>query len=192
MRIPGRRDRSQACVRPRQAAPVRQSAPAGLRRAVGSGLPRRGEPPKAAAAIIGNVNFAQYALPAALLLLAGCSKNIQTNEAVKAGVIKHLAQNSGLNLASMDIEVTAVTFRDNEADATVGFKPKGSGAASGMSMRYTLERKGGEWVVKKKTDSGMGHGMAMPGAGSAAPPAGAMPPGHPPVGGPAATPERKQ
>lgn len=127
--------------------------------------------------------------------MAGCSKNIQTNDAVKSAVVKHLTQNSGLNLSAMDIEVTAVTFKDNEAEATVGFKPKGGGAASGMSMRYTLEKKGSEWVVKKKADSGMGHGMSMPGGmpsdathggaapGGAAAPAGAMPADHPPVGG---------
>jgi len=127
------------------------------------------------------VTSARWIFPVALALLAGCSKNIQTNEAVRAGVIKHLSQNSGLNLASMDIEVTSVTFRDNEADAVVGFKPKGAGAASGMSMRYTLERQGNEWVVKKKADSGMGHGM-MPPQGEAPPQEGGLPPGHPPVG----------
>jgi len=119
-------------------------------------------------------------LPVALALLAGCSKNIQTNEAVKAAVVKHLSQNSSLSLGSMDVEVTSVTFKDNEADATVGFKPKGAGAASGMSMRYSLEKKNGEWVVKKKADSGMGHGKAMPGT-APAPPAGAMPSDHPPI-----------
>lgn len=132
---------------------------------------------------------ARWIVPLALALLAGCSKNIQTNEAVRAGVIKHLSQNSGLNLAQMDIEVTSVTFRDNEADAVVGFKPKGAGAASGMSMRYTLERQGNEWVVKKKAGSGMGHGMTPP---AAEPPSGEgnLPPGHPPTGGAGA--ERKQ
>ncbi|GIU78121.1 MAG: hypothetical protein KatS3mg005_1359 [Bryobacteraceae bacterium] len=136
-----------------------------------------------------NVTPARWIVSLALALLAGCSKNIQTNEAVRAGVIKHLSQNSGLNLSQMDIEVTSVTFRDNEADAVVGFKPKGGGAASGMSMRYTLERQGNEWVVKKKADSGMGHGMMPP---SGEPPAGEgqLPPGHPPVSGEGA--ERKQ
>lgn len=126
--------------------------------------------------------------------MAGCSKNIQTNDAVKAGVVKHLTQNSGLNLSAMDIEVTAVTFKDNEAEATVGFKPKGGGAASGMSMKYSLEKKGSEWVVKKKADSGMGHGMTAPqgampsdaahgmGAGAASAPATQMPADHPPMG----------
>lgn len=131
----------------------------------------------------------RWIVPLALALLAGCSKNIQTNEAVRAGVIKHLSQNSGLNLAQMDIEVTSVTFRDNEADAVVGFKPKGAGAASGMSMRYTLEKQGNEWVVKKKADSGMGHGMTPPAAQPSAG-EGGLPPGHPPTGGAGA--ERKQ
>lgn len=136
------------------------------------------------------VTPAKWIVPLALALLAGCSKNIQTNEAVRAGVIKHLSKNSGLNLAQMDIEVTSVTFRDNEADAVVGFKPKGAGA-SGMSMRYTLERQGNEWVVKKKADSGMGHGMMPP---SSQPPAaeGGLPPGHPPMGGQSTPAERKQ
>lgn len=145
-------------------------------------------------------------LPVALVVMAGCSKNIQTNDAVKAGVVKHLTQNSGLNMSAMDIEVTAVTFKDNEAEATVGFKPKGGGAASGMSMRYTLEKKGSEWVVKKKADSGMGHGMAVPsgmpggmpggmpadaahGGAAAAKPE--MPADHPPMGmGKAAEPKK--
>lgn len=136
-----------------------------------------------------SVTPARWIVPLALALLAGCSKNIQTNEAVREGVIKHLSQNSGLNLSQMDIEVTSVTFRDNEADAVVGFKPKGAGAASGMSMRYTLERKGNEWVVKKKADSGMGHGM-MPPSGEPSAGQGELPPGHPPVSGEGA--ERKQ
>lgn len=136
-----------------------------------------------------NVTPSRWIVPLALALLAGCSKNIQTNEAVREGVIKHLSQNSGLNLSQMDIEVTSVTFRDNEADAVVGFKPKGAGAASGMSMRYTLERQGNEWVVRKKADSGMGHGM-MPPSGEPSAGQGDLPPGHPPVSGEGA--ERKQ
>jgi hypothetical protein len=122
-------------------------------------------------------------------MLAGCSKNIQTNEAVKQGIVNHLSGNKGLQMSSMDMEVTAVTFKDNLAEATVSFKPKGGAAASGMQMRYTLEKKGDAWVVQKKADSGAGHGATMPSTmpGMGAPsPAGeapaAMPPGHPPAG----------
>lgn len=146
---------------------------------------------RVAASIITDVTSARWIVPVALALLSGCTKNIQTNEAVRAGVIKHLAQNSGLNLTQMDVEVTSVTFRDNEADAVVGFKPRGAGAASGMSMRYTLERQGNEWVVKKKADSGMGHGM-MPPPDSSPTGQGQLPSGHPPVGAPGAGAESKK
>lgn len=118
-------------------------------------------------------------LAAAFLCLAGCQKNIQTNEAVRDGVIKHLSQNQNLSIASMDVEVASVTFKDNEAEAAVSFKPKGGDPSAGMTMRYTLERKGNEWVVKKKADSGMGHGAAPP---SGAPQSMDLPPDHPPMG----------
>lgn len=135
-----------------------------------------------------HARFASFLLlPAFLLFLGGCKKNIQSNEAVKKGVIEHLSKNSGLQISGMDIEVSSVTYRDNEADALMSFKPKGGDAASGMQMRYTLERKGNEWVVKSKADSGMGHGGAMPPAGAA----GEMPPGHPPTGSGAAPDTKK-
>lgn len=134
-----------------------------------------------------SVKILRLLLPALVLIVAtGCQKNIQTNEAVRKGVIEHLSKNKNLQVDSMDIEVASVTFRDKEADVTVSFKPKGGAAESGMQMRYTLERKGNEWVVQKKADSGAGHGMGMPGAageGMGAAPGGAqMPPNHPPMG----------
>ncbi len=80
----------------------------------------------------------------------------------------------------MQVDVASVTFRDNEADAVVSFKPKGSADPSNtMQMRYTLERKGGDWVVKSRGGSG---GSPHGGMGGAAPaPGGEMPSGHPPV-----------
>lgn len=82
----------------------------------------------------------------------------------------------------MQVEIASVSFRQNEADAVVSFRPKGStDASTGMQMQYTLEKKGGRWVVKGKRESG----MSPHGAGGAMPPAsqgGAMPPGHPPAG----------
>lgn len=136
------------------------------------------------------VKYLRLLIPAALILVtAGCQKNIQTNDAVRKGVIEHLANNKGLNVDSMDIEITSVSFRDTEADATVSFKPKGGDAAAGMSMKYTLERKGNDWVVKKNPSAGGGHGAAMPGmgggmgSGMGTGTGGAeMPPNHPPTG----------
>lgn len=129
------------------------------------------------AAIIGIVKTGRALLTVSLLGLLACAKNIQTNDAVRKGVVEHLSKNSSLSLAAMDIEVQQVTFRDNEADATIAFKPKNMPGDQGMSMRYTLERKGNEWVVKAKADSGAGH-ATMP----SSPEGMKLPPGHPPAG----------
>lgn len=115
------------------------------------------------------------------LLLSGCSQNIESKEAVRKGVISHLSGRAGLDVNSMDVEVTAVSFRGAEADATVSFRPKGSGDASaGMQMQYTLERKGNEWTVKGKREAGASPHGGMPGAPGGG--AGNLPQGHPPVG----------
>jgi hypothetical protein len=126
-----------------------------------------------------------FAALAAVLLLSGCSKNIDNKEAVRKGVIDYLTKRSGqtgLDMKMMDVSVTDVRFDKNEATATVAFKPKGG--AEGMSMNYSLERRGNEWVVKGRKESGMNpHGGQMPGGmmpGGAMPGA-AMPPNHPPV-----------
>ena len=137
-------------------------------------------------------------LLAGLAVLAGCNRGgIENKEAVRQGVIDYLAGRTSLNISSMDVSVTSVTFKGDEADATVTFAPRGAtGAGQGMSMRYTLERKGNRWVVKGRGDSGNhGRGMGadpanphsamppMPGGAGSPSPSGEMPPGHPPVSG---------
>lgn len=102
---------------------------------------------------------------------------METKEAVRQGVIDHLTTRSNLNVASMQVEVTSVTFRKNEADATVHFRAKGAQGGPGMTMNYTLEKQGRRWVVKSRSEAG-----GMPHGGTADMP-GALPPGHPPVGG---------
>lgn len=129
----------------------------------------------------------------AVVSLGGCRKNLQTNDAVRQGIMNYLSQNKNLSLNMMDIELKQVTFRDKEADAVVVFKPKGGDAASGMSMRYTLERQDSGWVVKKKADSGAHGATATPMAPIPLPtPSGALPPGHPPMGAGAKMPETKK
>ncbi len=127
----------------------------------------------------------------AAIVLAGCQRGgIENKEAVRQGVIDYLAGRD-LNVASMNIEVTSVTFKGDEADATVSFTPRGpAGGGQGMSMRYVLERQGNRWVVKGRGDSGTeAHGMgAEPAAphGAMPPPSmppGELPPGHPPMSG---------
>jgi len=126
------------------------------------------------------------------LLLAGCGDSAsQDKDAIRQGVIEHLSDKTGLDLKSMDVEVSSVTFDGDVADATVSFKPKGSDAPeAAMQMKYKLERKGSHWVVTGKSGAtGVPHGggMGAPPAGGArnphqaAPPSGEMPSGHPPV-----------
>ena len=116
-------------------------------------------------------------LLAGLLALGGCKRGAQTKEAVQAAVLDYIAKRGNLNVGSMQIDVVSVTFRENEADATVSFRAKGSDPSSpGMTMPYTLVRQGGGWVVKGRADGG----SSMHGAGGQMPEG--APAGHPPMG----------
>lgn len=118
-------------------------------------------------------------VPATLLLLVACAKDINNKEAVRTAVIDYLTKRSestGLNVANMDVQVGAVSFQKDQAQATVSIKPRG--ASDGMQLSYALVRKGDLWEVKNKQESGVnphGGGAEIP----AAPPAGELPPGHP-------------
>ena len=105
----------------------------------------------------------------AALLLAGCSKNIDTPEAVKDGVLKDIAKK--VDLGSMDINVDSVSFREKEADAQVSFMPRGATRSQSITMNYVLERQGDEWHIKSRTMDMHGR---QPGQT-------ALPPGHPGV-----------
>jgi len=115
---------------------------------------------------------------AGIVFAIGCNRGLDTKEAVRQAVIDHLSSRSNLNVASMQVDVTSVSFRGAEADATVAFRPKGSAAGGSMTMSYKLEKKDSRWVVKGKSDAGgMPHGAMSGGA------TGEMPAGHPPVTG---------
>ena len=99
-----------------------------------------------------------------MVCLAGCNRGVQNKDAVRQGVLDHLAQVQ-LNVASMNVEVTSVQFNGNQAEATVSFSPKGGNAAQGMSMSYKLEQKDGRWVVMGRKDaSASPHGGMPPAA----------------------------
>jgi hypothetical protein len=123
------------------------------------------------------------------VLLAGlgtiaCNRATESKEAVREGLMEHLTKNTGLDMKAMDVDVADVKFQGNQATAVVSFKPKSSPDA-GMSMPYTLERRGAKWVVQK-AGSGGGHGAGMPPATEGPAPGaapGELPSGHPPVGG---------
>jgi len=140
--------------------------------------------------IIGVVNIRCLPLLLGGLVLLGCSsRDIQNEGAVRQGVMDYLSQRSNLNMKMMQVDVTSVSFRQDEADATVSFRPKGA-AGGGMQMRYTLERQGSRWVVQGKGRAGAGqspHGQmpgGMPGAAAGTAPATGLPPGHPAIGNP--------
>jgi hypothetical protein len=141
------------------------------------------------------------------VLLAGCKKDMQNQDAVRQGVMSYLSKRS--DLLAMDVSVSSVAFREDEATAQVHFQAKGNDSpAAGMTMQYVLERKGGQWVVKGRTGASASHGASGPGV-NAVPgqgnlpgsldgmprvpaPGGAgsnsLPPGHPTVGGSQALP----
>jgi len=134
-------------------------------------------------------------------LLTGCKKNIDNNDAVKQGISAYLSKRS--DLLAMEVSVQSVSYKDNQATATVRFQAKGNSSPNaGMTMAYVLERNGNQWVVKGKAggDSHAGNPQGVPGApqGSigAMPNTGAgslgampggtgqtLPPGHPAIGG---------
>jgi hypothetical protein len=88
--------------------------------------------------------------------------------------MEHLQKAGTLDLKAIDVQVTDVKYEGNKATAQVSFKPKTS-PDKGMSMAYTLERRGTKWQVMGKA-AGHGGGMGM----GAAPPT-ETPSGHPPV-----------
>ncbi len=112
-----------------------------------------------------------------VLGLGGCNRGgAENKEAVRQAVIDYLSKRAGINVSSMQVDIVSVAFRENEADVTCSFRPKGADAsAPGMNMSYTLTRQGNAWVVKGRSDSGAGsHG-----AGGEMP--GGMPSGHPQI-----------
>jgi hypothetical protein len=136
----------------------------------------------------------RFALLALACVLAACSKNIQTKEALQTAIVDYLNERQskiGLDISKMDVNVTGMTFGADTARATVQFTLKtGEG---GMQMQYLLDRKGNKWVVRGIDSSAPpavlqppaepnGVPLPAPLPGDSGAPAGQLPPGHPPVG----------
>ena len=85
-----------------------------------------------------------------MISLAACNRGVvQSNDAIRQGVLDHLAESqskTSLNLAGMDVEVKSVQFNGKEADAAVSITPKGGNPAAGMSINYHLQQQGMEAV----------------------------------------------
>jgi outer membrane murein-binding lipoprotein Lpp len=122
------------------------------------------------------------------LLLGGCSKNIQNEEAVRSAVMEYLnarAPQTGLDMSAMTVQVSTMSFERDSARVTVSVAPKGVGG--GMQINYELDRKGDKWVVRPNASP---HMTVAPNGSEALPPghpavapngSQALPPGHPPV-----------
>src|SRR5580704_12015796 len=94
-----------------------------------------------------------------VLLLTACGNSLKSKEKVQVAILDRLQAHSGLDLKSMDVTTTNVSFERNLAYATVSFHPKDDpNLKAGMSMTYTLEARDGKWVVTKVGDSA-GHSL---------------------------------
>jgi hypothetical protein len=123
--------------------------------------------------------FASF-LGLALLFTCACKTKTDEKEAIRAGVLKHLAAMQGLNVPNMEVNVTQYTVTGNEATAQVEIRAKGGDNAGGsMNLAYTLEKRGDEWAVIKGVPAG--GTIQHPASGEM--PTGPMPPGHPGSGG---------
>jgi hypothetical protein len=107
-----------------------------------------------------------------ILGLAGCHRGVESKDAVRQGVLDYLAT-KGMTPTAMDINVTAVKFSGDTADATVSFAAKGTGAGQ-MAIQYHLQLKDSKWAVVGRQDANQHGGGQMP-PGSA--PMGAAAPG---------------
>jgi hypothetical protein len=133
-----------------------------------------------------------------LLSLVGCGKDINNKDAVKAAIVKRVAK-TGFDVNAMDVNVTNVSFHDQDAVATVAFVPKGSAAQNAVTFKYNLHRQKDEWVATGLAQGGTNmpaHGggavEGMDGTegaphGTPAPPgpmdsSKPLPAGHPPIG----------
>src|SRR6266852_1011556 len=55
-----------------------------------------------------------------IVLLSGCKKDIKNDDAVRQGIMNYLSKRP--DLLSMDVNVTSVAYRQDEATATVKFQ----------------------------------------------------------------------
>lgn len=97
-------------------------------------------------------------LLASALALIGCRGANQDQEAIRQGILDHLAE-AGLSNQNMDVSVTSFKLNGEKADAVVQIAAKGAGP--GLQMHYTLQHQGNRWVVTAKADPGPGHGTGV-------------------------------
>jgi hypothetical protein len=128
------------------------------------------------------------AVSLAALVLCGCAKSIDNQEAAQKAVDEYFSKKA--ELRTMSARVQNVIFRGDEADANVMVTAKGSDPSTAIPIPYVLERKSSGWEVKGPSKNAMAAHAAQsggqmppghPGVGKA--PGGQLPPDHPPIAG---------
>jgi hypothetical protein len=120
-------------------------------------------------------------LGALVLMTGACKSKTDSKDAIRDGVVKHIAGMNGLNVNNMSIVVTQATVNGDKAEANVEIRAKNAEpGAPPMQLVYQMQKQGEEWVVVKGQPTG---GMQHPAPGEMPPGGGGLPPGHPATGG---------
>jgi hypothetical protein len=73
-------------------------------------------------------------------------------DAIAEAIRKHLASNSTINMAVMDMDVSQVNVNGDQAQANADFRLKQGGTS--MQMTYFLERHAGSWIILRSQPAG--------------------------------------
>jgi hypothetical protein len=73
-------------------------------------------------------------------------------DAIAEAIRKHLASNSTINMAVMDMDVSQVSISGDQAQANADFRLKQGGTT--MQINYLLERHAGTWIVVRSQPAG--------------------------------------
>lgn len=74
------------------------------------------------------------------------------HDAITEAIRKHLATNSTINMAVMDMDVGQVNVSGDQAQANADFRLKQGGTT--MQMTYFLERHAGTWIILRSQPGG--------------------------------------
>ena len=85
---------------------------------------------------------------------AGCKKQANDQDAIRASIEKRLSGRADLNMSAMNREIKQISVKGDHATAQVEFRLKGGDAR--MEIEYILERQGKEWAVLNSQPMGGG------------------------------------
>jgi len=112
------------------------------------------------------------------LIWTGCRQAVSINEQVQEAIAEHLTERPGIDASRMTVEVETVVVDGDRAEAEVVFRSRDA-PDSRMNYHYELSRADGKWTVESGRPSAAQSPHPQPGEEGT----GALPEGHPPVGG---------